>query len=206
MTLHDGGQQAGLQHVNTDVFRSGERRVDRLTDEEGFQGRQKRLALFAEGREVAAQARERSAAALRAEAAGNLLLDFDHAQIPLGLFIVEGHDEVVEEQEGLVLIRPETVQEVAHWRLFASSALPFAIGGRCGGRRLGILGESLAQERLIAGDEIVTYRAREVGGAGGTGLFDRGAHLAQQMLELSGPRLVQLFLHKGQLAQVVGIT
>src|SRR5262245_15337404 len=99
---------------------------------------------------------------------------------------------------------PEPVQEVAHRALLAPPA-PSLVVLSSGRRGLGILGEPRAQKRLVASDEVVTYRPLEVPGTRGARLGDGGAHLAQQVLELSSPRLLQLFLDKGHLPQVVGI-
>jgi hypothetical protein len=40
------------------------------------------------------------------------LLDFEHAQIPLGLVVVEGNREVVKEGEHLVLLQEEPLRGV----------------------------------------------------------------------------------------------
>jgi hypothetical protein len=95
--------------------------------------------------------------------------------------VVEGHGEVLEEAERLVLVPPEPVDQIAHRALLAPPAASLALlahgrfGRRLGWRRLGILGEPVAQERLIAGDDVVAHRRVEMGGAGGSGLLDGAA-------------------------------
>ena len=49
-----------------------------------FQGGQHREPLLAQGREIAANTAEGHSASRRAETAGDLLLHFDHPNIPLG--------------------------------------------------------------------------------------------------------------------------
>src|SRR5262245_14518441 len=159
-----------------------------------------RAALLAPGGADRADAAEGIGACLAAERARHLLLDLDHAQVPFRLVIVEGHSEVVEEAQRLVLVGPEAVEEVTHRTLFAPAASSWP--DRWGQR---ILVEPVAEERLLAGDEVITRRALELRGAGKAGVLDSCAHLTQQLLELSRPRLLQFFLHKRQLTQMVGV-
>jgi len=55
-----------------------------MADQSLFQGHQQSKTLFPQGREIAANAAKGHRTSGRAEAAGDLLLDFDHAQISLG--------------------------------------------------------------------------------------------------------------------------
>ena len=59
------------------------RREKRLAKQSGLQGRKQRQALFAQGGQVAPNTRKGLCAPPRAEAARDLLLYFDHAQISL---------------------------------------------------------------------------------------------------------------------------
>lgn len=75
--------------------RSGEAGVEWLTPEQRSKRREQRHVLFAEGREVASDPCERGRADVGAEAAGNLLLDFEHAQVAFGLVVVERNSEII---------------------------------------------------------------------------------------------------------------
>ena len=55
-----------------------------MADQGLFQSGQHRHALLAQRREIAADAAEGHSESLRAETAGDLLLDLDHADIALG--------------------------------------------------------------------------------------------------------------------------
>jgi hypothetical protein len=58
-----------------------------MTTKSGLQRRQQRPTLFAQGRHIAANARKGLSTSQAAEAAGDFLLHFDHAQISLGEII-----------------------------------------------------------------------------------------------------------------------
>jgi hypothetical protein len=51
--------------------------------------------LLAQGSEIASNATELSCPRFRAEAAGDFLLEFHHAQIPFGLIVIEGEGEIM---------------------------------------------------------------------------------------------------------------
>src|SRR5260221_9587522 len=79
---------------------------------------------------VPPKARDRRRAAVRAERAGNLLLDFEHAQILLGLIIVEGDRQVVQEGQHLLVPQAQPLEQIARGRLLDSSPLPRRALGR----------------------------------------------------------------------------
>ena len=56
------------------------------------------VALLAHGGEIATDAAEVVRPGGAAEAAGDLLLDFEHAQVALGQIVVEGHAKVMQER------------------------------------------------------------------------------------------------------------
>lgn len=87
-----------------------------MVGEEGVERVEQRYALFAERREIAAQAREGVTAALRAEAAGDLLLGFEQAQIALGSVVIEGNRQVVQEGQHLFLPQPQAFEQIARGR------------------------------------------------------------------------------------------
>lgn len=65
-------------------------RIGWLAGEEGFQRREEWVALLPQRGEVAAEPGEGGATTIGAKATGDLLLHLQHAQVPLGLIVVEG--------------------------------------------------------------------------------------------------------------------
>src|SRR5690349_10898695 len=94
-----------------------------MADQGLFQGRQHSTALLTQRREIPADAAKGHRASLRAETAGDLLLDFDHPNIALRETIVERHGKIVQEQQHRLLVRGEAIEQIAGRRLFASSSL-----------------------------------------------------------------------------------
>src|SRR6266566_7381298 len=94
-----------------------------MADQDLFQGGQDSEPLLAQRREIASDAAEGRSESLRAETAGNLLLDLHHADIALREAVVERHGKVVQEQQHRLLVRGQTIQQIAGRRLFASSSL-----------------------------------------------------------------------------------
>src|SRR5262249_9665465 len=139
--------------------RSGEHRIEGPTGEDGVEGSQKRLALLAQRRQVAADRRVRRRAVVSAKTASDLLRDLEPAQIALGLVVGEGNREVVEEDEHLVLAEEEAPQSIAGGRLCQPSALA---------RWTGLVGwwwvgrEPGGQERLVPLDELCALGVCEV--------------------------------------------
>src|SRR6266581_3913165 len=88
-----------------------------------FQSGQHRHALLAQGREIATDAAESLSESLRAETAGDLLLDLHHAEIALGQAIVERHGEVVQEQQHPLLVLRKAIEQIASRRLFGPTFL-----------------------------------------------------------------------------------
>jgi hypothetical protein len=86
-----------------------------LTSDHRLEGGQQRHALFSEGGQVAAQAGERVGSAVRAEAPGDLLLDFEQAQIAFRLIVVEGDGQVVKARLPTFRSRklPDTILAIA---------------------------------------------------------------------------------------------
>ena len=77
------------------------------------------MALLAEGGEIAAQGTEGRRSGGTAESAGDLLLDFDHAQILFSLIIRERLGSVLDEAKDLVGAMQQHVQKILGRRLFA---------------------------------------------------------------------------------------
>ena len=66
--------------------------------------------LLAQGRNIAPDAAEGSGPRRVAEGAGDLLLHLDHAQVPFGLVVVEGHGPVMQEGEDRALAGRQAVE------------------------------------------------------------------------------------------------
>src|SRR5438445_12622716 len=94
-----------------------------MADQGLFQSSQYSKTLLAQGREIAADAAEGHRSRRRAETAGDLLLDLDHADIALRQAIVEGHREVVQEAQHRLQVLGEAIQQIARRRLFAPTSL-----------------------------------------------------------------------------------
>src|SRR2546429_2790822 len=73
-----------------------------LTGKDGSQGGEHAMTLLAHGREIAANATKSRQPILAAKGACDLLLDFRHAQIPLGLIVGKWHREVLEKGQHLL--------------------------------------------------------------------------------------------------------
>jgi len=67
--------------VRSGLLKRGKKRMTRAS---GLQCRQERKPLFAQGRQIATNAAKSMGTRQTAEAAGDLLLHFEHAQIALG--------------------------------------------------------------------------------------------------------------------------
>ncbi len=70
-----------------------------MTRKSVFECREERDPLFAQGREVTADAAEPGDSLFGAEAARDLLLHFDHPQISLGLVVVKWDGKIVQEPQ-----------------------------------------------------------------------------------------------------------
>ena len=92
-----------------------------MTEQDLLQGIQQRSTLFAQGREIATNATKGSSTTRRAKAAGNLLLDLEHAHVPFGQIIVKRHRQVVQEQQDGILLLAQPVQQVLRNSLLATS-------------------------------------------------------------------------------------
>src|SRR5436305_5860688 len=94
-----------------------------MADQGLFQSGQHRHALLAQGRQIASDAAKDLCTSQRAEAAGNLLLHFDHPKIPLREAIVKRHSEVLQEAQHGVLVLGKAIEQIARCRLFAPTFL-----------------------------------------------------------------------------------
>src|SRR5438876_11393985 len=117
-----------------------------MADQGLFQSGQHSETLLAQRREIASDAAEGLSTSRRAETARDLLLDFDHPNIALREAIVERHSEVVQEQQHGLLVRGQTIEQVASCRLFAPTFLA-CLWWRI--RRVGLI--AFGQQGAIAG-------------------------------------------------------
>src|SRR5260370_8696442 len=90
-----------------------------MADQSLFQGGQHSETLLAQRREIASDAAESHSDSRRAKTAGDLLLDLHHPDIELREAVVERHGEVVQEQQYRLLVRRQTIEQIAGRRLFA---------------------------------------------------------------------------------------
>src|SRR5258708_56438 len=107
------------KYVTTQV-RSGslKRGKKRMTTQSRLQSRQQRKTLFAQGRHIATNTAKSLCSRQTAEAARDLLLHFDHAQVPLGQIVVKIHPQIFQEAEDRFLMFAQTVEQIACGTLF----------------------------------------------------------------------------------------
>ncbi len=129
-------------------------------------------------------------------------MDLEPAQIALGLVVVEGNREIVQEGERLVSLQQEPCKHVARGRLGQPATLPrstFLV------RRRRIGGQPGLQQRMVAGDEIRAVGRRQADVSQHPCVVGGRLHLAQQRFHVGGPRLMILLLEEGQLAQMMDV-
>src|SRR5260370_35688705 len=95
-----------------------------MGDQSVFQGSQQSKRLLAQRREIASDAAKGHRESLRAETAGDLLLDLHHPNVALRKAVVKRHGEIVQEPQHRLLVLRQAIQQIARRRLFASSSLP----------------------------------------------------------------------------------
>src|SRR2546423_1156681 len=100
-----------------------------MTTKGGLQSRQDRQTLFAQRGQVATNARKGVSESLTAEATGDLLLHFDHAQISLSQIVVKIYPQILQEGEHGFLLFAQAIEQIARGTLCASPALASRSGG-----------------------------------------------------------------------------
>src|SRR5579875_1477571 len=166
-----------------------------MTREGGLQSRQERKPLFAQGRQIAANATKGLGSGQRAEAAGDLLLHFDHAQVALGLIVVKLDTQIFQKAEDGFLMFAQAIQQVAGRTLFdAPTASRW--GGRSWGKLIGFLKH--AQKGAFP---IPHFQRIESTLALCSCLLGGLFHRQQQLFELDRPGGSVLLGLKDQLAQ-----
>lgn len=98
-----------------------------MASQSGLQGRQQRHPLFTQRGQIAANACKGLRSGHAAEAPGDFLLHFDHAQITLGQIVIKIHAQVFQEEENRLLMFAQAIQQIAGGTLLAASAC----AGRC---------------------------------------------------------------------------
>src|SRR2546426_4288973 len=94
-----------------------------MTKQGSLQGGKQRHALLTQGGQVATNARKGLCASEGSEAARDLLLDFDHAQIPFRLVVIKIHTQVFQEAQDGLLVFAQPIEQIAGGALFDSSAV-----------------------------------------------------------------------------------
>ena len=171
-----------------------------MTKKGVLQGGEQMTPLFAQRRQVRAKTAKDVGSPRCAEAARDLLLHFDHANISLGLGIIKRHTQVMQEGENRVLVQREAIEQIARRRLFGP---PLFLDGGGRIRRIGLI--AFFQYPLIAGDPVSDLQRRERAAPHLSCLITSGLHLPQHVFELGGPALLVLFLKEKQFAQVMDI-
>ena len=120
-----------------------------MTFKHTFKSLESVSCLLANRGDVAADAAEGAGTLLSAEAAGDLLLHLEHADILLGQIIVERHPKVVHEAQRLTTILSQTGQQVLGFGLLETSSSALDLGVRFG-QRIGLL--TLGQTLSVALD------------------------------------------------------
>ncbi len=169
-----------------------------MTKKSVLQGGEEIEALFAQRRQVSAKAAKDLGSSGRAEAARHLLLHFEHANVTLGLGIVERHAQILQEGQRRLLVQTKTIEQIARRRLFASTFFRH----RCGRlRRIGLIAS--LQHGLIACLPVSDFHGVERYAPLGSCLVAGVFHREQQLAHLVGPCLLLLFIEKEQFAQMV---
>ena len=84
-----------------------------MTLQSSLQSRKQRQALLAQGGQVATNTSKGLRSSEGSEAAGNLLLDFDHAQIALGEIVVKIHAQIFQKAEDGWLVFVQAVEQIS---------------------------------------------------------------------------------------------
>src|SRR5713226_7017562 len=87
----------------------------------GLQRRQQGEVLFAQAGQIAPNAAKSLSPSEGAKTARNLLLELDHAHVPLRLVVVKIHPEILQEAEEGVLVFAQAIEQVAGRTLLGSS-------------------------------------------------------------------------------------
>src|SRR5450759_2259047 len=91
-----------------------------MTRKSGLQSRQEGHALFAQGGQIASNAAKGLGTSNAPEAAGDLLLHFDHAKISLRQIVIKIHSQILQEGQDGLLVFAQPIKQIAGGTLFAA--------------------------------------------------------------------------------------
>ncbi len=171
-----------------------------MTRERVFESREQVSSLFTQGRKITANTAKDSDSGVGAKTSGDFLLHLDHAQVPLGLIVVEGHCKIGHEGQNLPLVPREPIKQVASGILFGSTSMDFLWGRR---RRVGSI--SLVDQGVIAAMKSAQSQHIQFVLVGLSCLLHRLLHVQKQVFHFSGPGLLKHFLNEGQFSQMMDI-
>ena len=145
-----------------------------MTKKGVLQGGEQIKPLFAQRRQVRAKTAKDLSSLRCAEATRDLLLHFEHPNVSLGLRIIKGDSQVVQEGEHRVLVQREAIKQIARRRLFGPP-LFLDFGGRIWW--IGLI--AFLQDHLIAGNPVSDLHGRERTAPALSCLITGGLHVQQ---------------------------
>jgi hypothetical protein len=167
--------------------------------EDSRQSGQHGMSLLLHRRKITADAAKSGDPSRTAKGAGNLLLNFCPAKIPLGLIVRKRNAQVVEQRQHLLGTQEQRIQQILGLALLAPA---FARSrGRVGWWRLS--GIASRQNLEIASDPVVALDGGNSGQMQETPLVARVMQIKQEVLHLGGPLLLLLLGDCRTIAQEV---
>ena len=163
-----------------------------LVKESGEKGKEG-MTLLVHSREIRTDETSGLSARPTAKAAGDFLLNFDHANIAFDQIIVEGDSKIIDKSQNLSALPIETFSEITRFALLGAPALAFGPALR---RRLGNR-QGLCNQLLIVVVNLSTQRWRQGGCALRFGRIDLRFDGQQELFELAGPGLSKLLMQSG---------
>ena len=95
--------------------------VEGVSSEDRSESVKHGMTLFAHRAEIAADPAKGGDARFTAKGASDLLLNFDHAKVPLGLIVRKGNGQIVQKGQQLVCAPQQVIQQILAGRLLRSS-------------------------------------------------------------------------------------
>src|SRR5450759_2076375 len=170
--------------------------------EDSGQSREHGVSLFVHRRKITADLAKSGDPRGTAKGAGNLLLNFRPAQVPLGLVVGKRNAQVVEQRQHLLGTQEQRIQEILGLALLGSA---FALsGGRGGWWRLS--GIASRQDFEIPSDPVVALDGGNRSQVKQTPFLTRVMQIEQEVLHLHSPLLMLLLSDCRTIAQEVGTT
>jgi len=136
--------------------------------------------------------RDRGGPIATAKGPRDLLLDFDHPEIPFRQIVGKGQGEDIEDNQHIFGSHKKSIEQIFGGVLFVATRL-----FRQTGRGLEVMsGKTLRQDLEILSQKIITHRLGQGGCALLPPLFGRMIHQPEQLKHLLTPELVFLLSHK----------